>query len=135
MTWYRQIDPQQEPFDGGLDEKNRAVVIFNVLAIKSPSNTFIEELLRLLEGDGVGTRNVSLFATSKVALPDGSGPYLSIVETGGAGPLKMQDPPGPSEQRPTAKLSVHAATYVAARTMARAAYDALAPVRNETVTP
>ena len=36
-TWYREINPLQEPFDLGPDAANRAQVAFNVTAIKRPS--------------------------------------------------------------------------------------------------
>lgn len=36
-TFYRELDPVQEPFDMGLDITGRAQVAFNVAAIKRPS--------------------------------------------------------------------------------------------------
>lgn len=36
-TFYRELDPVQEPFDMGLDANQRARVAFNVAAIKRPS--------------------------------------------------------------------------------------------------
>lgn len=36
-VWYRSITPLQEPFDIGLDDRQRARVAFNVLAVKRPS--------------------------------------------------------------------------------------------------
>lgn len=36
-VWYRSIRPLQEPFDIGLDDRQRTRVAFNLLAVKRPS--------------------------------------------------------------------------------------------------
>lgn len=135
-AWYREITPLQEPMDMGLDPTgNRARVGFNVFAIKGASDTFIEELVKLLTDAGVGTFGTNIFASTSAEIPVGAGPYLSIVETGGTSPERTQNSVAvPAYQRPTAQLVVRASTYSAARTMARAAYNALVGVRNQTVT-
>lgn len=35
-VWYLEIRPQQNPFDAGVDQQNRAIVIFNVIPVKRP---------------------------------------------------------------------------------------------------
>ena len=35
-TWYREIVTLQQPFDSGLDEKERPKIVFNVLGYRSP---------------------------------------------------------------------------------------------------
>lgn len=32
--WYREINPLQEPFDGGVDDRNQSKFIFNIVAIR-----------------------------------------------------------------------------------------------------
>lgn len=136
-TWYREIAVLQEPFDMGPDERGRQRVGFNVLAVKRPSATFPEELITLLVAAAVGTKATAsgnIFLSTGVSLPAGDGPYLSIIETGGTAPLRTQNAVAtPAYQRPSAQIVVRAATYTAARTMARAAYNALVGVRNRTV--
>lgn len=135
MSFYQEITPLQEPFDLGKDDKGRPRVVFNIRTVKTASNTFLEELVKVLVDAEVGTYNTNIFASTAVAIPPEEGTYLLIVETGGTAPERIQNQIAPAYPRPTAKITVRAAKYVDARTMARAAYDALAAVRNQTVTP
>ena len=135
MSFYQEIAPLQEPFDLGKDEKGRQRVVFNIRVVKTASNTFLEELIKVLVTAGVGTLNTDIFASTAVAIPADEGTYLLIVETGGTAPGRIQNQIAPAYPRPTAKITVRAIKYVDARTMARAAYDALAAVRNQTITP
>jgi hypothetical protein len=133
MTWYREITPLQEPFDIGLDEAGRPMICFNIICVKRPSTTFIGELLKLLQS--VGAFGTTIFAGSAAVLPT-SGTFLSIVETGGTSPERTQNSVStPAYQRPSAQIVARADTYVAAKTLANAAYDALVGVRNQNVTP
>jgi hypothetical protein len=36
-VWYLSISPLQEPFDFGLDDLNRACIVFNIAAVKRPN--------------------------------------------------------------------------------------------------
>lgn len=135
MTFYERIVPIQEPFDLGLDEAGRSVVVLNVMTTKAPSTTLEEEVVSVLVAAGVGVFNESIFASSHVALPQGAGPFLVVVGTGGIGPRFEHNSRAPARQMPTLKLTAHASTYIAARAMARAAYDALVQVRNQNVVP
>jgi hypothetical protein len=95
---------------------------------------FEDDLIVRLVARGVGVYGTSIFVSSKAIIPDGAGPYLSITATGGAGPLRTQNAVAtPAYQRPSAQLVARATTYAAAKTMARAAYDALVGVRNEAI--
>ena len=135
MAFFQSIMPDQEPFDMGTDENGRARVVFNVRCVKTPSDTFEEELVKLLETALVGTFGTNIFASSMAAVPIGDGPYLTIITTGGTAPMYNQNTSTPAHQRPSAQLVARAGSYPAARTMARAAYDALSKVRNVTVNP
>lgn len=134
MARYLEITPLQSPFDMGLDTSGRAQVVFNVMARKTASGTFIEEIIKLLTTAGAGT-STNIFATSKSQIPPGAGPFLSLTETGGAAPLRIHNQLAPAYERVTMQIMARASTYDAARTMARNAYNALAGVRNTTVTP
>jgi hypothetical protein len=134
MAFYQRIKALQEPFDLGLDEKERSKVQFNIMAIKEPSATFLEEICKYLEIQGVGIRATNIFASTKSSIPAGVGPYLSVIESGGTGPKMEQDSDYPAFQQPTAVIVARGGDYVAARTMARAAYDALVVVKNQTLT-
>jgi len=135
MARYLSIVPDNEPYDLPLDDKGRAHVVFSVSCEKTVSETFEEEVVGVLVDEGVGEWGVNIFSSSAAVLPAGDGPYLVVNAVGGPGPRYIQNSPVPAYQRPTARVMVRASTYVAARAMARAAYDALAQVRNRTLTP
>lgn len=136
MTWYREIEMLQEPFDMKIDPSGRARIVFNIAVIKRSSDTLLEEIVTILEDAGVGTYGTDIFDSSKADIPTGAGPYLSIIETGGAPPERTQNSVStPAYPQPTAQLVVRATDYTDARTMARAAYNALAPIRNTDITP
>jgi hypothetical protein len=81
-----------------------------------------DELLAKLVAAGVGAAGTSLFVSSRAAIPTGTGPYLSVIETGGLAPARMQNS---VTQRPGAQLIGRAKDYVDARTIVVAAYNAL----------
>jgi hypothetical protein len=135
MAFYLWVRPIQEPFDLGVDERGRVQLVFNVNARKTPSNKFIEEVAKILVTGGVGAWGKVIFGSSLVTIPSGSGPYVSIIENSGLAPLYIQNSASPAYQQPSAQIIVRAADYAVARTTARVAYDALAAVRNATVTP
>jgi hypothetical protein len=141
MTRYLRITPLQEPFDLGLDDNQRPMVGFNILCEKVESDTFLEEVVRILELAGVGLRGTTIFTTSKSGLPtSGEGPWLKIRETGGLPGRRIQNQTAPAYPRPAAQVVAVAAgapdtAYARARTMARAAYVALVAIKNTDVSP
>lgn len=94
---------------------------------------FLDDLAARLVSRGVGVIGTSIFMSSKAQIPSGAGPYLSIAETGGSGPTRIQNKVTPATQRPTAQIAVRASSYPVARTMAKAAYDALDGIYNTTL--
>lgn len=94
---------------------------------------FLDEIAARLVAQGVGTVGSNIFLGSKAAIPVGDGPYLSLIETGGSGPTRVQNTPGAKTQRPTAQIVARAKSYLVARTMAKAAYLALDGVFNTTL--
>ena len=82
----------------------------------------------------VGVFGSNIFLGSGAVIPTGDGPYLSLTETGGNAPTRIQNVPGAHTQRPTAQILVRAKSYLTARTMAKAAYAALDGVFNTTLT-
>lgn len=135
-TWFLDIQEQQPPFDSGvLDAQSRAMWTFNIVATKQPSASFLLELVEILVGAGVGVYGTDIFISSKAVIPSGAGPYLLVNATGGVTGLRTQnDVSGPSYERPSAQVTVRAASAAAAEAMCRAAYAALVGVRNRTIT-
>lgn len=136
MTYWREVEPIQEPFDLGIDEAGFVQVVFNINVIKNPSRTFLEELTAILVDAGVGVNNTNIFQTTRAIIPDGDGPYLVLIETGGREPERTHNYISePAFQRPSAQILVKAESYAAARIMAYDAYDALVGIRNQEITP
>lgn len=131
-TWYVKIEAMNDINELGLDERGRMRFSCNFLAEKRPSTTFAEELVAILIAAGLSSP--SIYVGTKVAIPDDAGPYLSIIETGGAAPICTQNSLVPAYQRPTAQLVGRAGTYAAARGILAQAFNALTVVRNQTVT-
>ncbi len=94
---------------------------------------FLDELGARLVAQGVGTLGTNIFYGASVAIPVGDGPYLTLSETGGMAPTRIQNMTVPRTRRPTAQVFVRAKTYAAARAMAVNAYNALDGVFNLTL--
>lgn len=91
---------------------------------------FLDEIAALLADKGVGTIGTDIFLGSKAVIPKTSGPFLSLIETGGSGPTRVQNEPGAHTQRPSAQVLVRAKSYIEARRMIKNAYDVLDGVFN-----
>jgi hypothetical protein len=135
MARFLQVVLLQEPFDMGLDPKTRLRYGFNIVVEKTSSTTFIEEVIAILRATQPTWRfGRDIFATTAASIPEGEGPYLEIIETGGPGGSKIQNQIPPAYLRPGAQIVARAKDPSAARTMAWAAWTALSNVSNQTVT-
>lgn len=144
-TYYREINPVGDAEqDIGHDEAGRQMLVFNIDVVCRPTGEFVEEIARILVDGGVGTLATDIFLTSEADIPSGTGPYLSIVDTGGSEPERTHNTISPpAYERRSASITTRAAHdesrgepngFKAAREMSRAAYLALAGVRNQEVT-
>lgn len=131
-THYLAITPNQEPFDlGELDDCGRVQLAFNVIAWKRASDTFLEEVVKVLVDAGVGVEGESIFASSKAVIPRGDGPVLSVRVTPGPGPLGTHND-GPTAYRlPGLQILVRGSSWAATNAMAQAAFNAVVAVRNQ----
>lgn len=133
-TRFLSITPLQEPFDlGELDDSGRRQCVFNVLARKEPSATFLRELVAILEEAGVGKLDIDIFASTGAVLVRGDGPFLFVKATGGSGPVGTHNGGAGATRRPGAQLVAKASTWEAAEALAQAAYSALVAVTNRLV--
>ncbi len=87
---------------------------------------FLDEIAARLVSEGIGILGTNIFLGAKVQVPKGSGPYVSIVETGGTGAVRTQN--NTSRQRPTGQVTVRSDSYVTARTKIKHVYNALGGV-------
>lgn len=95
--------------------------------------SFLDDLAAKLVADGVGVIDISLFMSSKAVIPAGDGPYITVSETGGIAPTRIQNKAAAATQRPTAQVLVRASTYPIARAKALAAYQSLDGTFNATI--
>jgi hypothetical protein len=94
---------------------------------------FLDEIAAYLATQGVGIVGSSIFLGSKAVIPSGSGPYMSLTETGGTAPTRIHNVPGAHTQRPTAQIMARGTSYKTTRAMIKAAYDALDGKFNTTI--
>lgn len=95
--------------------------------------SFLDDIAARLVSQGVGTIGSSIFLGSRAAIPAGDGPYISLTETGGTAPTRIQNQASVATQRPSAQVLTRAKNYVTARAKAKAAYDALDGIFNTTL--
>ncbi len=93
---------------------------------------FLDEIGAWLVQHGVGVLGQNIFKSSAAVIPAGDGPYMTISETGGISPVRVQNGVR-LLQRPTAQILVVAKGNPVARDMSRAAYQALDGVFNTVV--
>lgn len=100
----------------------------------------LDDLISVLVAANVGTAGTNIFASSAAVIPIGMGPYLTLNETGGVAPTRVQNSRPPNTVRPTVQVLVRAGriagtqeAWPAAYAMALAAYVALDGVFNTTI--
>lgn len=99
---------------------------------------FLNDLVTLLEDDGIGAFGQVIFTSSKSAvpapvLPNGSG-TITIVDTGGTSADRTHNAViRPAVVRPGAQIVCRAPNYDTAKALAHRAYDVYVQVRNQWV--
>lgn len=94
---------------------------------------FLDDIAAKLVADGIGVIGTTLFTSSKAVLPSGAGPYITLMETGGLAPLRVQNRNGAAILRPSVQVVVRATSYQVARAKAQDAYTSLDGVFNTTL--
>jgi minor capsid protein len=88
---------------------------------------FLDEIAALLVAQGVGTIGQNIFKGSNAVIPDGTGPFLSLIVYPGSPSSKTHD--DTATERPNmqlkARFGVGAEAYQRANNMIRAAYETL----------
>jgi hypothetical protein len=134
VSFYQTILAVQEPFDLGVDENDRIVMVCNYDCVAHyPVDRFEEEIGRIIYDAGLGTFGTNMWLSSKATLPDdGLGPHIIITRTPSYFPLETHD--GAKYERLSCSISVRSTNYSTARTRAIAIWRALDGQRNVTVT-
>lgn len=94
----------------------------------------IDEIAARLVSRGLGTvwpaPGANIFTGSSANIPAGDGPFLTITETGGSGPTRIQNQDAAVTRRPTVQILVRGKVYGQARLMAEQAFVALDGIFN-----
>ena len=95
---------------------------------------FLDDMVTLLETASLGTRGTSIFWGSGVRVPDGDGPYLSLIETGGLSPIVMHvSEQTPGYRRPSAQITARASDWTVARAKIEEVYQLFTNPRKQNV--
>jgi hypothetical protein len=106
MTAYMEILANQRPFDMGQLDLNRRVVYavnFRARSVEQV-DTWEEDLATLISNASLGTLGTDMFLGSLAVLPDGNGPYILILDTGGITPAETMN--GDIDERLSAQITV-----------------------------
>jgi len=84
---------------------------------------FLDEIAAHIVAQGAATLGVDLFLSTKAQIPDGNGPYTTLIETGGTSSRRTQN--NKSYNRPACQVVTRASNYKVARDTAAKIYQAL----------
>ena len=88
------------------------------------------DITALLQAAGVGVETTTLFAGR---MPETPNECISVIPYQGLPGLYVQERAAPSYERPSVQVMVRGHGSIATENRARAAYDALAAVANQTI--
>jgi len=128
MTWYLDLQDEQLPFEMPEDTAGRTVYVFNVLARKVPSETFLEEMSQYLTTSGV---TAQIFVGGQTDIPAGDGPYITLRQTGGVRGDHVQGKVTAKIERPGAQVSVRAKSPRTTKSLAHTVHKLLSEIRNK----
>lgn len=118
----------QPPINVGVDAFNRAVFSHNY-RIHSDSIDIAQDVVNMIQSNGLGTYNTDLFVGASRSLS--SDPEVLVIRTGG---YESRNPHnGQRVQRPTIQILVYNLDYDAASAKASAIYNVLNGKYNLTV--
>lgn len=123
----------QNPFTIGLDAQKR-----NVFSMNFQCKTadvifkFEESIIKILSDAGLCTFNTNAFIGPSSVMPDGDGPFILLINTGGYGPNQSND--DYIMQNPSFQILIHGKNYVTARDKADLIWRELHGTRDLTVT-
>lgn len=88
---------------------------------------YLDDLITLLSGAGLGLYGVSIFKGPKAIYPQGNGPFITVISTGGSGDegthnLSRNDI---AYERPTAQVVARAQDYDVADAAIQTAFQTL----------
>jgi hypothetical protein len=128
MTWYIDLQDEQLPFEMPQDAQGRTLYVFNVLARKDPTETFLEEMSQYLTTNGI---TAQILIGGQTDIPTGDGPFITLRQTGGVRGVKVQGRITTKIERPGAQVSVRAKSPRTAKKLAHEVHKLLSEIRNK----
>jgi hypothetical protein len=126
------IEARQFPMDTGPDQQGRDTFSVNFdTCIAHPLTKFEEVILQILIDNDLAVLDIDVFVGQGANIPDGDGPYMSIINTGGVYPEETHNLT--QEDRPSFQVFVRAKGYLIARDKAFSIYTVLHGIRNAQV--
>lgn len=133
MSRYIYIRDAQSPFDAGLDENRRPTYSSNFRCrLEGESVDLGREIAKVLEDSGLGTLGFDIFIGSSSIVPQGDGPYSTIIDTAGLPTLESMG--GDRFEMPSFQVLTRATSLVVARDRSLEIHRRLRLVRDEDIT-
>lgn len=132
MSFYLHILALSQPTDIGLDDNKRTMFSFNVEAKARGLVAVIEnDILKLITDASLGVFGTDAFIGSASLTPDGDGPFVHIINTGGGSPNETHN----LDIYPnlSCQILVRSLDYTAARARAYAIWAEVHGKRNVTI--
>jgi hypothetical protein len=131
MPFYVEILVANGPTEFGADERDRRLLSVNIVArARGPIADWTGDIMKILDAAGVATPGTDCW-TGGPKVPDGNGPYISVINSGGFGSDFCQQ--DEELENLSAQVIIRAASPEVARVRATAVKDALKNIRNATI--
>lgn len=131
MTFYLEMLTNSNPIQFGMDDNERRLWSINIRArARNPVADWPREVRRVLIDAALVTVGTDVFLSTKAVIPDGDGPYTTIIDTGGTEVEETMD--GQTVQRLGAQITVRANDYDVGNTQAQAVWQAIEDVSRNT---
>lgn len=127
MSFYMSIRADQRPFDLSEDDNAHNVFVCNYTGQSfGDVDTWEDDLVSVIEGGGFGLMfGDEIFIGPRAILPDGDGPFVTIIDTGGARQELFHDTTDPVMENLSAQISVHGRNFQSAQTLSLGIWRAL----------
>lgn len=122
----------QNPFTIGVDPQKRNIFSMNFQCKTAGTvSKFEESIIKILSDAGICILGTNAFIGPSSVMPDGDGPFILLINTGGYGPEQSKD--DYILQNPSFQILVYGGNYVTARDKADLIWRELHGKRGVTV--
>lgn len=126
MAFYMSIRADQRPFDLTEDDNFHNVFVCNYTGQSfGDVDTWEDDLVSVITGGFGLTFGTEVFIGPRAILPDGDGPFVTVVDTGGARQDLFHDTEDPVMENLSAQITVHDRNFQSAQTLSLGIWRAL----------